>query len=217
MSRIFIPSLFAVIAIASLAACTSVPSTISPGTTQVGPVQSDPTQPVPPTTPIYPPTVIARSTPSGSPTAPPPTPVEREQAVLQQVAISLCTLPAGNPTGSPKLGSQGSTFTLSCIPAAGHSTDVTIDRSANLTTAQKVFSNVTQGHSHFYFHIFPAAQWEEQRTTGSQKDRFFYWQPYRWVIRIHSFDDTPYAIALDPTQVAEAIYQAASQVGLFPR
>jgi hypothetical protein len=217
MSRITILLLCSVIPIALLSACMPAAPTNTPSPTQPSPAPAVPTQPRLPVTPVGAPTDIVRATPSAPPTVPPPTPTELEQAVLQQVATSICPAQPGSSTNSPKVGRQGSTFTLTCILAAGHSTDVTIERAVNLTTAQKMFSNATQGQLHFYFHIFPATQWDEQRATGGQKDRYFIWQPYRWLIRIHSFDDTPSATALEPTQVAEAMYQAAQQIGMFPR
>jgi hypothetical protein len=68
------------------------------------------------------------------------------------------------------------------------------------------------------FHGFAASVWQEQHPSFPDERneyRVWAWQAGRWLIEVRAFDDTPYLIAPDPETVSEAIYQVATERGLF--
>ena len=136
-------------------------------------------------------------------------------AVLQAVAQTACQAPSGAP---PQVTAEGATYTLACVFAAGHSTSVRIQRFGSAGEAQAAFRDATKDHPTQDFHGQVAATWEEQAfETPTAKRRLFVWQIDRWFCRVESFDDTAYPMALEPGKVAEVVYQAAMQQGLWPR
>ncbi len=139
---------------------------------------------------------------------------EKETAVLEQTAQSVCTIAPGSPFGPPQVSVKGQVYQLSCVFAAGHSTDASIERLASAKDAQKAFALFVQDRAGTAFHDYAAARWDER---GAQVHRYFVWQAERWVIKVHSFDDTASASAPDPAKVAETIYQSAKQVGLLSK
>lgn len=172
-------------------------------------------------------TVIAAPTAARSPTqvaliiTPPLTPTatitlspEKEMAVLQQTAQSLCTV----PYPPPRITTQGAVYALNCTLAAGHSTTATIQRFDSAAEAQTAFSTAAKSHPAQDLYGYPVAAWEEPYPgLAEAKNRILVWKADRWLIRITSFDDTHFRIALEPRKVAETIHQFAVQQGLFSK
>jgi hypothetical protein len=161
-----------------------------------------------PAAPAPPGAVVA---PLTTPTAPG---VEKEKAVLEQTAQSVCNIAPGSPFGPPQISVKGQVSQLSCVFAAGHSTDASIERFASANDAQKAFALLVEDRAGTPFHDYAAARWDER---AAQVNRYFVWQAERWVFKVHSFDDTASASAPDPAKVAETIYQSAKQVGLLSK
>jgi hypothetical protein len=47
------------------------------------------------------------------------------------------------------------------------------------------------------------------------RHRYHVWQAERWLVTVHSFDDTHYAIAPVPLDVSNIVYRLALENGLF--
>jgi len=143
---------------------------------------------------------------------------DKEMLVLQQAAQLLCPSPQPNPFSSPQLVAEGNVYRLSCIFAAGHATSVTMERFKSQAEAQTAFRAATQDHISQDYHGYPASAWDQPSSaTPDGKERIWIWQAGQWLIQIESFDDTAYAMALNPSEVAEVLRQIAAEQGLFSK
>jgi hypothetical protein len=70
------------------------------------------------------------------------------------------------------------------------------------------------------FHGYLAATWQyDENPTNAgfpMRHRQHAWQADRWLVVAGAFDDTHYAIAPEPKEVSEIVYQEASARCLFP-
>ena len=146
------------------------------------------------------------------------TATEKEMLVLEQAAQLLCPSPQPNPFSSPQLVAEGNLYRLSCIFAAGHATNVSIERFSSPAEAQTAFRAAMLDHVSQDYHGYPASAWDQPSASAPDgKERIWIWQADRWLIQIRSFDDTAYTTALDPGQAAEVLRGIAIERGLLSR
>ncbi len=156
-------------------------------------------------------------TPTSSLTSAAPT-TDKEMVVLQQSAQLLCPSPQPNPFSSPQLVADGNVYRLSCIFAAGHDTNVSIERFESQAETQTAFRAATLDHISQDYHGYPASAWDQPSSAAPNgKERIWIWQADQWLIQIKSFDDTAYLIALNPGEVAEVLRRIAAEQGLFSK
>jgi hypothetical protein len=138
--------------------------------------------------------------------------------VLEQVAEALCPISEPSPYGPPQVTAAGGVYQFSCVPAAGHSTLIVLQRLGSEAEAQAAFRVKAEGYESQDFHGGPMSAWElPHLSTADGKRRFLIWQAEAWLITIQSEDDTHFQIALDPAEAAERIYAFAQDVSLFSR
>lgn len=113
---------------------------------------------------------------------------------------------------------DGTTYSIVCSTAAGHTTFVSIKQFATPTEAHAAF-NLERGDTpDTGFRGCPAsswddAHWKEKWPYGQSSIRL--WQADEWLIKVSAFDDTSYSLAPDPYHVSENIYQVGVAQGLF--
>jgi len=146
-------------------------------------------------------------------------PLEVEAQVLQQAARTLGWEAPDHVCSRLDLSTEGAAYRLDCVVAAGHSVDVRIQRLESPDAAEDAFEAARKGHSVQDFHGYPAAVWQRDERPGNpgmpMRHRYHVWRAERWLVTVHSFDDTHFALAPEPTGVSAAVYQAALKVGLF--
>jgi hypothetical protein len=173
--------------------------------------------------------VALRATPTPIPAAsrlparsitPTATPVftQTEMLVLLQVAQRVCcksSYPCGRGLYARETG-----YSLSCWVAAGHSSSVEIQRFPDRAAAHAAFEKARGNNPVERFHSYPATAWQydENPTPGGlpMRHRQHAWQADRWLIIAGAFDDTHFAIAPEPKEVSEIVYQEAAARCLFP-
>jgi hypothetical protein len=120
-----------------------------------------------------------------------------------------------------ELSVEGTAYRLTCVVAAGHSVDVRIQRFASPDGAQDAFEAAREEHPVHDFYGYPAAAWQRDARPDNpgmpMRHRYQIWQAERWLVTVHSFDDTHFALAPAPLDVSAAVHQAASEMGLFGR
>jgi hypothetical protein len=148
------------------------------------------------------------------------TPIETAATMLQEIAEPVCPIPVGLDDKSlyHQFSSSDGASQFECLAAAGHTTVTTLSWFDTPDEADAAFAARREGHMVTEFHGFPLLMWEEDDPSfpGERKEhRIWLWQANQWLIEIRAFDDTHFIIAPDPGTVAEAIYQAGIERGLF--
>lgn len=173
--------------------------------------------------------VVLRATPTPIPAASQPparsitstaTPIftQTEMFVLQQAAQRVC---CGNSLPcNQQFYARETRYSFGCWAAAGHSVSVEIERLRDEAEARAAFEKARGNNPVERFHGYAAAVWQyDENPTNPgfpMRHRKHAWQADRWLIIASSFDDTHYAIAPEPKEVSEAVYQAAVARCLFP-
>ena len=146
-------------------------------------------------------------------------PAEVEALVLGQVAQAMGWDAPSGVYPRLELVAEGNTYRLACVVAAGHSVDIRIQRFQSRDEAQDAFEAAREGHPIQGFYEVQATAWHRDERPDNpampMRHRYHLWQAERWLVTVHSFDDTHFAIAPAPRDVSEVVYQAALEKGLF--
>jgi hypothetical protein len=136
--------------------------------------------------------------------------------VMQSVQEKFCPRPPENSRAFMQISlSVNEPYELSCELAAGHSMLVTMTRFESAQKAKAAFDSALQNHSKEIFHAYSSASWTQAFGPNPDGTKFMLWQPDVWLIKISSSNDTPYAIAPNPVEVAEFILQNAKSEGML--
>ncbi len=115
-------------------------------------------------------------------------------------------------------GAEGS-YTFECIIAAGHSNSGSVFRLEDENEAQAIFEAVAGERPRSCIYGYDAAEWQESEGTEPGlpmlSRRHISWAS-RWLFQFEAFDDTGIEVAAAPRDLAEAVYVAAGDEGLFP-
>lgn len=150
-----------------------------------------------------------------------PEPVEVATAVLQEIAPHVCPVPdvyADKTELYHQFHSQDNTTQFECIAAAGHMTYTTLIWYDSQTEADVAFEARRGENLVTEFHESPLLMWKADDTSfpgGHKEHQFWLWQAGQWLIEIHSFDDTHFAIAPSPETVADTLYRIGQEHDLF--
>ena len=89
----------------------------------------------------------------------------------------------------------------------GHSLDIAIQRFASQAQAQVAFEVSRRDNPIEDFHGYSAYQEEYDNPAYGpdmpMTNRHHWWQADRWLIHVHSFDDTNYRLTPEPLKVSE--------------
>ena len=155
------------------------------------------------------PSLPEKETPTPTATSIPP---GTEAIVLQEAAEAL-DCPSG-------ICVEDTTYSFTCVVAAGHSADARIQRFESPADARAAFDAERGDRPVQCYYDYPAYTWQYDESPGTPgfplRHRGHAWQAGRWLVVTHSFDDTAYEIAPAPLTVSDAIYQAAAAHSLFP-
>jgi len=136
----------------------------------------------------------------------PPTPRSDAVSALQTAIDEVCHLNGPGPTDS-SARTADSGYTLHCLPGPGHETRVELIRYADVEHAAAQFVAASEPGEPRDFHDLPAAYWETPFHEGA--NRYLVWQLGCWVVSVHSFDDTHFAIAPQPFPLSEVVFSDA--------
>ena len=161
------------------------------------------------------PTITPTRTEVPSPTAPRPT---LEQLVLQQAATAL--------GWSATVESQPPLYKVSYVVSAGHSAETWIQRYERAGDAQAALQQERLGLlaagwdvetlPFFEYEAYRASRsLQPQSPTPPHHERRFGFGALFWVVGACAFDESPQDLAPDPESVAQAVYQAGVDYGLF--
>ncbi|HHH42175.1 MAG TPA: hypothetical protein ENK56_09265 [Chloroflexi bacterium] len=167
------------------------------------------------TTPATPSPTGRREEPEATATVTATSPSAEEIRLLERTSQAVCTgnSPESlNPAGAILV--DGSSFSLTCVYAAGHATRIRIERYEDPETALSAFQSSLGGRTVEDFHGHPSTAWERAFPgPGSEgRTRTFQWQAGRWIVQVTSSDDTAYPISRDPREVSDIIY--AEMIGM---
>ena len=140
----------------------------------------------------------------------PPTPQSDAVSALQTAIDAVCHLNGPGPTDSSARPSEHG-YTLHCWPSPGHETRAELVRYTDVDSAAAQFAQASEPGEPRDFHDVPAAYWETPfHSEGA--DRYLVWQLGCWVVSVHSFDDTHFAIAPQPFALSEAVFSNAREL-----
>lgn len=164
--------------------------------------------------------ILAASQQPARSITPTATPVftQTEMLALQQAAQKVCcgdSLPCNQ-----RFYAEETRYGFGCWVAAGHSASVEIQRLPDEAGARSAFEKARGNNPVERFHGHLAAVWQDDQNPDNpafpMRHRQHAWQADRWLVVVIAFDDTHYAIAPEPQEVSEIVYQEAAARCLFP-
>ncbi|MCA9946867.1 MAG: hypothetical protein KC449_25475 [Anaerolineales bacterium] len=148
-------------------------------------------------------------------------PIGLGTAVLQEAAPRICPIPdmyADSPELYHEFQNGEDAIRFRCLAAAGHMTDTSLTWFESQTEADIAFENQRGETLVTEFHGLPLLMWELDDTSfpgGNKEHQIWLWQAGQWIIRVHAFDDTHFAIAPSPESVSDVLYEVGQEQGLF--